>query len=79
MEITKEGTCCFCGEKYTMFGNSTWGVWKDEYDPRGETERCCDKCNLDIVLPARLKRLNHHDILKIEEVPFSFEYKEYNE
>lgn len=42
-------TCCICGRSFTGWGNNPWPV-KDD----GE---CCDKCNLDKVIPARIASL----------------------
>ena len=51
-------TCVICGKKYTGYGNSTWGYWESLGEPkddaRGEKLRCCDKCNLTKVIPARI-------------------------
>jgi len=38
--------CCLCGEEYERFGNSARPL-KDG--------QCCDKCNYEKVIPARLK------------------------
>ena len=40
--------CAICGKTYTGFGNDAWPV-KD-----GD---CCDACNTEYVIPARLKNL----------------------
>ena len=39
-------TCCICGKKFEGWGNNPYPV-KDS----GE---CCDECNWDKVIPARL-------------------------
>ena len=41
--------CAICGKTYTGFGNNAW--------PVKENERCCDACNTEYVIPARLKNL----------------------
>lgn len=41
--------CCICGKIFKGWGNDPW--------PVKEEGQCCDKCNLDKVLPARLQRL----------------------
>lgn len=51
--------CCFCGEEFKGFGNSTWPIYPDaihcEKDkPNGEQMRCCDKCNQKYVITARV-------------------------
>ena len=43
-----ENKCCFCGEGYGEFGNNA--------QPLNEG-RCCDECNIDLVLTIRLKQL----------------------
>ena len=57
--------CCFCGEMYEGYGNSTWGCWSesDEENGVGEQCRCCDKCNENIVIPRRLAALKKRDKL----------------
>ena len=50
-------TCAICGAKYTGYGNSTWGFWPDEKEDEGERLRCCDKCNMKFVVPARMRRI----------------------
>ena len=39
--------CCICGEKLEGYGNNP--------APLAEKGRCCDRCNLEKVLPARMK------------------------
>lgn len=39
--------CCICGRRYAGFGNNA--------DPV-KHGRCCDDCNIAIVIPARLAR-----------------------
>jgi len=48
--MTKEKPiCCFCGEECeNEFGNNPYPVNKDE------NARCCDMCNMLVVLPTRL-------------------------
>ena len=38
--------CCICGKEFRGYGNNPWPVM--------EEGRCCDECNFDTVLPARL-------------------------
>lgn len=49
--------CCFCGKEYRSYGNSTWGCWSpiEEKAFKGEKMRCCDECNINIVVPTRLE------------------------
>lgn len=46
----KKTTCCFCGKVFDGIGNSTWPIY---YEADGETNRCCDKCNEEIVCETR--------------------------
>ena len=39
------GYCCFCGKKLKYYGNSP--------RPVKSMGKCCDKCNMEIVVPAR--------------------------
>lgn len=41
--------CCICGEKFEGWGNDPWPVKED-----GE---CCDKCNYEKVIPARIENM----------------------
>lgn len=43
--------CCICGKICTDWGNDPWPV------NMSEDARCCDDCNAQIVVPARLKRM----------------------
>lgn len=47
--IKPDGICCFCGKPYTKFGNDIRPLVCAFGD------KCCDRCNLNIVLPNRLK------------------------
>ena len=51
MEIRepKRWTCSICKERCMGFGNNPWPY---------EGERCCNECNDDWVIPARLARIN---------------------
>ncbi len=43
-----ETTCCFCGQKIDeRYANNPWPVRKDGV--------CCDDCNVDLVVYARLR------------------------
>ena len=41
--------CVICGKPFKEWGNNPWPVKED-----GE---CCDKCNMERVIPARLAML----------------------
>lgn len=44
--------CCFCGKECeNEFGNNPYPVNKDE------NARCCNDCNMSVVLPARIEAL----------------------
>lgn len=43
-----EYTCCICGKTFTGWGNNPYPVVKTE------NARCCDKCNDEKVIPARI-------------------------
>ena len=51
MEETK--VCCICGKEFKGYGNNPWPV-KEE----GE---CCDQCNWDEVIPARVRESNERE------------------
>ena len=40
--------CCLCGKDYEGYGNNAQPVCEG---------RCCDHCNLSIVIPERIRRL----------------------
>lgn len=46
--------CCFCGKEIKGYGNSTWPIYQDS---DGEKNRCCDKCNSEYVITARINPL----------------------
>ncbi len=66
MEEELVTTCPFCGQKFTGMGNSTRGYWEAngktpaEDAELGEKFRCCDDCNLNKVIPARLFLMRHY-------------------
>lgn len=43
--------CCFCGKEIVGYGNNPYPF------PEGKDARCCDACNMDVVVPARLAML----------------------
>ena len=51
--------CCICGKEFTGYGNNPWPVMT--------AGKCCDTCNFETVLPARLagnsKRVKTKDSL----------------
>lgn len=60
-------TCTLCGQKLTGPGNSTRGYWeangktREEDAKLGETFRCCDDCNKNKVIQARLILMRQYD------------------
>lgn len=43
--------CCICKRLIKGFGNNPWPLkYKNE-------ERCCDMCNIEVVIPLRLKNM----------------------
>jgi len=42
-------TCCICGKEFDGYGNNPWPVKEDGC--------CCDECNVDKVIPARISSL----------------------
>ena len=47
-------TCCICGKVFKGWGNNPYPVVKDE------DARCCDDCNMEFVIPARIAELAEH-------------------
>ena len=45
----KEKICCICGQVFVGYGNNPW--------PVAEEGECCDQCNYDSVIPARLRKM----------------------
>lgn len=44
-------TCCLCGQMFIGYGNNPWPLSHDI------EERCCDDCNSEKVIPARLAQM----------------------
>lgn len=51
--MTKKYVCCICGKEFEGYGNNPWPIEQDIL----KEDRCCDKCNLDYVIPARIALL----------------------
>lgn len=43
--------CVLCGETFFGYGNNPWPLSEHPED------RCCDDCNREFVIPARLRKL----------------------
>ena len=54
----KEITCAICGKKIKGPGNSCWPVFDEE------RYRCCDECNMTVVVPERIWEAQQAQILK---------------
>ena len=52
-KIPKNGTCCLCGKPYTLYGNNPYPFC----DKDDDKSRCCNDCNREKVIPARLSAL----------------------
>ena len=50
-QCDNEYVCCICGKTFNGCGNNPYPVSKDE------NAKCCDQCNLDSVIPARLMEI----------------------
>lgn len=49
--------CCICGKKIEGVGNNPDGAldWFGRPIDWRKSDRCCDECNLEIVIPDRVK------------------------
>lgn len=41
--------CCICGKEFEGFGNNPYPVKSEG--------KCCDKCNEEVVVPERIKKI----------------------
>lgn len=60
MEILEEGMCSLCGYPYDHYGNNPEPLMRFEH-------RCCDACNMEKVIPARLAVMRGFPIPNQEE------------
>ena len=58
-ELEDEHKCCICGEPIEGHGNNPFPV-KTEGD-------CCDKCNAEVVIPARIEKMKAAASEKVDE------------
>ena len=58
-ELKDEHKCCICGEPIEGHGNNPFPV-KTEGD-------CCDKCNTEVVIPARIEKMKKAASEKVNE------------
>ena len=49
-KIMQKTRCVICGKEFYGMGNNP--------DPTSLIGRCCNKCNVNIVVPARFDRMN---------------------
>lgn len=60
MKEKKNLTCCLCGNEIThpdygvgeYLGNNPWPL------ANGKNDRCCDKCNDNVILARIIQRMN---------------------
>lgn len=45
---TEKKRCCICGKEIVGYGNNAEPV---------ENGRCCDECNMNVVIPTRIKNI----------------------
>lgn len=45
---TEKKKCCICGKEFEGWGNNPWPI---NNDPNAV---CCDECNTNTVVPARI-------------------------
>ena len=50
--------CSICGGFFAGYGNNPYPVTKDD------SQRCCDACNREKVIPARIHALMHKEVAK---------------
>lgn len=48
----KKIICCICGKKYSSYGNNAQPI---------KSGRCCDTCNIELVIPKRMKILEKYN------------------
>ena len=53
-----ESECCFCGADMPLWPGSKVGRGNNPEPLETWPRRCCDECNITLVIPARLGRLN---------------------
>ena len=47
-------TCCICGKTFEGWGNNPDPITDKDGNLFPESARCCDECNNEYVIPARL-------------------------
>ena len=59
--MERSGKCCFCGKSYDNWGNDIRPL------VTGKGDRCCNECNINIVIPNRIKFWNVEYIYIVED------------
>jgi len=61
--MEKKYTCCICHKEFTTnqkyWGNNPEPVMPGYDKKTGKNNLCCDDCNINVVIPARMKLLQH--------------------
>lgn len=48
--------CCICGKEFEDYGNNPEPAFPSD-DGAGNENRCCDVCNEEVVIPARIEAM----------------------
>jgi hypothetical protein len=65
--LTTPPDCCLCGKPCEPWHAEPTGYGNNP-DPLGfEGDRCCNDCNTEFVIPARIRTINEHPIPKQKE------------
>ena len=48
--MEEKHVCCICGKEFTGYGNNPEPIVSYE-----SGKRCCDKCNIEVVVPRRIE------------------------
>ena len=59
---TEVKTCCICGKVFRGYGNNPFPVVK------ADGAECCDECNLEKVIPARIIAITKAEVNERETV-----------
>ena len=53
--------CCICGKEFTGWGNNPDPITDADGNLFDENDCCCDDCNNNVVIPARLIEFYSND------------------
>lgn len=56
--------CCLCGKEFEGYGNNPSPI-EVYYSSIGESGRCCDECNSNIVIPIRISEMGFIKSVKV--------------